>query len=289
MMKKRIFKRLKFIMIVFAIGIFSVVVLSCGGSSGGDDDNSNANDTNDPPQSYTASGTYTYNSDTGELTTNFTTSDFPTCGPKVGVDTITVDSVTATNMIWDEGEDGEIRWTRDSGTTGNIVGTWDFVDEYGNTYEATIDDSGSVFVIGEIVNCGDDTQDPGTNDDTQDPETNGATGTWSLSIVNDLDSRVTNTDCDIGETESDVLNFTETGDTFTFTTEDEHTFAGAIIGNVYTYTGTWEDEGATFTASGTFTLNSSLDSFTGSGAVNAVQGTDFCIWGQTLSGTRQGS
>lgn len=288
MIKNGIPKSLNFFTIIFTIGIASVFMLSCSGSSGGGDGNDN-DSANTAPQSYTASGTYTYNSNTGELTTNLTTSDFPTCGPNVGVDTITVDSVTATTMTWDEGEDGEIKWTRDSGTSGNIVGTWDFVDEYGNTYEANIDDDGSVLVIGEIINCGDDAQDPGTDDDNEDPEATGATGTWSLSIVNDLDSRVTNTDCDIDATETDVLEFTENNSTFTFTTEDGHMFSGGIIGNVYTYTGTWEDEGATFTASGTFTLNASLNSFTGSGAVNAVQGTDFCIWGQTLNGTRQGS
>lgn len=267
--------------IILIIGLISVFMLSCSGSSGSSDNDDPAGD---PPQIYTASGTYDYDSETGVMAATFTSSEFTACGPEVGSFEINVNSISETTMVWDEGEDDETTLIRDSGTAGDIVGTWDFADEDGNDYELNIGADGTVVVIGEIVVCLDD--DDG-DDGSPGAGSGGATGTWSLSLVNDLDSIQTNTDCDIGATDTDILNFVQNGSSFTFTTEDGNTFNGAIVGDLYTYTGMWEDEGVSYSASGAFTINSSLNSFTGTGAVTATEGTDFCIWSQTLSGTKQ--
>jgi hypothetical protein len=98
-----------------------------------------------------ASGTYTYDSLAGILTLNFTSSDFPVgCGPRVGTDQFTV-SITPTTMIW-AGENDEMTWTRDNGTSGDIVGVW-VMSQDENTYEAFFGSDGSFTLIGH-VRCG---------------------------------------------------------------------------------------------------------------------------------------
>lgn len=278
-MKNGTLKSLKHITVVVIIGLISVFMLSCTGSSGGGDGDGADN----APQTYTATGTYTYNPDTGALAGNFTSSEFTGCGPEVGSFEINVNSISETTMVWDEGGDDETTLIRDSGTAGDIVGTWDFADEDGNDYELNVGDDGSIVLIGDIVVCLDDDGDDGN----PGSGSGGATGTWSLSIVNDLDSRQTNTDCDIDATGTDTLNFVQNGSSFRFTTEEGNTFNGTVVGDLYSYTGMWEDEGVSYLATGTFTINSSLNSFTGPGVVTATQGTDFCIWNQTISGTKQ--
>lgn len=44
------------------------------------------------------------------------------------------------------------------------------------------------------------------------------------------------------------INLVETGRNFTFTTEEGNTFVGDIVGDLYSYTGMWEDEGVWFIA-----------------------------------------
>jgi len=121
------------------------IVLLKNLSLGGDDEGAN-----NIPQTYTASGTYTYNPDTGVLVFNLTSSNFTGCGPDEGQETINVDSLTATTMHWIE---DDMTWTRDSGKAGDITGTWDWVDENGNAYEANVDGDGAIVVIGEVVDC----------------------------------------------------------------------------------------------------------------------------------------
>lgn len=145
-------KNMKLIMVLFCISLTSIFILSCSSASGDDDGN------DDNPQTYNASGTYVYDSLTGILTATFTYSEFPGCGPGVGVETYDVDSISATTMVWNEGEENMLIWNRDSGISGDITGTWDHIDDDGNAYEQTIDANGSINVIGDIVECSDGAQ-----------------------------------------------------------------------------------------------------------------------------------
>ena len=133
---------------VVAFGILAIIGSSGGGGGGGGgDDNGGGVE----PQSYSASGTYVYDSNTGILTFTFVSSTFPDCGPRVGVETVQVDSITETIMIWDG---GDMTWTRGSGTSDDITGTWNYTDDDGNSYNATIESNGTMSVTGEIVECG---------------------------------------------------------------------------------------------------------------------------------------
>lgn len=112
--------------------------------------------TGQPPaaQQYTASGSYTYSSGTG--TVNWASSDFPSgCGPTAGkIDTFTITSITSTTLIWQDAG-GWLAWTRSSGTAGDITGTWSATDpRTGNSMEFTLNPSGTVSLIGHIVQCG---------------------------------------------------------------------------------------------------------------------------------------
>jgi hypothetical protein len=149
-------RMLRNVTIFFIIGLLSVFMLSCGGSSGGGDDDG---DGNGGTQSYSANGTFAYDSNSGVLTVIFETSEFPDCGPKEGVEIIIVDSITETTMVWD---DGDMTWKRDSGTSGNIVGKWNNVDSAGNSYELIFNADGTLSLEGDIVDCGTDTPDSPT-------------------------------------------------------------------------------------------------------------------------------
>ncbi len=116
--------------------------VGCGGSS--DDDG----------KTYTASGTYTYDSQTDILTVNTTSSDFECDGLEVGTEEFTVESITETKMVWLE-KDGKTIWTRDSGTSGEIVGTWGDMDE-SEPYELIFELSGNFSLTGKNVKCDDD-------------------------------------------------------------------------------------------------------------------------------------
>jgi hypothetical protein len=151
-MRSRNLKNMKLFMVLFCITLTSLIILSCSSSSGDDDGG------DDNPQTYNASGTYVYDSGTGILTATFTYSEFPGCGPGVGVETYDDDSISATTMVWNVGEEYMIIWNRDSGIAGDITGTWDHIDDIGNAYELTIDANGSINVIADIVECSDGTQ-----------------------------------------------------------------------------------------------------------------------------------
>ena len=144
-MRNRYLINIKLIMLVFCLSLTSIFILSCSSGSG-DDDN---------PQTYNASGTYVYDSATGILTATFTYSEFPGCGPGVGVETYGVDSISDTTMVWNEGEEDMFVWNRDSGIAGDIKGIWDHIDDDGNAYELTIDANGSINMMADIVECAD--------------------------------------------------------------------------------------------------------------------------------------
>jgi hypothetical protein len=129
-----------FLLTVIFLGVVAIVGCSGGGGGGGE------------LQTYSASGTYVYDINTGVLSFTFTSSDFPDCGPYEGTEIVNVDSTSETTMIWDY---GDMTWTRSSGTSGDITGSWNYTDESGNSYDAIINDNGTMSVTGEIVECGD--------------------------------------------------------------------------------------------------------------------------------------
>ena len=104
---------------------------------------------------YNASGTYTYNSGTGVLTSNTTTSNFTCEGPTVGTKTSTVTFITATTMIEQYTDGSTATWTRTSGTAGDITSTWSSSDAAtGNSWQSTVNANGTFSVVGNIVQCG---------------------------------------------------------------------------------------------------------------------------------------
>ena len=108
---------------------------------------------------YTASGTYTWNSTKGKLTVNWTTTDFVCEGPELGTETKTGVTITATTMTWPEdgNDNNDMTWSRSSGTSGDIVGTWTASDSTtGNSWTVTFNADGTVSGVGNIVKCGDD-------------------------------------------------------------------------------------------------------------------------------------
>lgn len=116
-----------------------------------------APDTTPPTVSHTASGTYTYDSGTGVLTMNWTSSDFTCNGPSVGSGNTSTAIVTATTMtgVGQDSNNNYFTWTRASGTTGDIVGTWTTTDSTtGNSYMLTFNTNGTMSVVGNIIQCG---------------------------------------------------------------------------------------------------------------------------------------
>ncbi len=111
----------------------------------------------------TATGTYMYNSNSGQLTVNYTHSDFTGCGPQTSQsDQLTVLSENSDQMILDDNDEGMI-WTRDSGTGSGLVGNWTFYDnDNGNTYQIEFKADGSIIVVGYIVYCSDEGTAGGT-------------------------------------------------------------------------------------------------------------------------------
>ncbi|MBI5755878.1 MAG: hypothetical protein HZA12_03045 [Nitrospirae bacterium] len=105
-----------------------------------------------------ASGTYTWNSTTGVITMNSTSSNFVCEGPSLGTDTITGVTIAATTMTWaDKGDrDSPTTWTRTSGTAtaGSIVGTWTATGGTGNSWTLTFNVDLTFSVVGNIVSCG---------------------------------------------------------------------------------------------------------------------------------------
>ena len=77
----------------------------------------------------TAAGTYSWDSTTGVLTTNWTSVNIPCNGPSLGIETFPGTTITATTMTW---PNMPMTWTRASGTANNPVGTWTSTDDNGN-------------------------------------------------------------------------------------------------------------------------------------------------------------
>lgn len=99
-----------------------------------------------------AGGTFTYDSGTGALLLNWTSSAFPCDGPSIGTEIQTVTLLTDTTLTWTNGTDG-MTWTRIAGTTG-IVGTWRATDpSSGNTYTLTFNGNGTMSAVGDIYQC----------------------------------------------------------------------------------------------------------------------------------------
>ena len=104
-----------------------------------------------------ANGRYVYNSQNGVLFLYYQNTTFLDCGPvKKGLDAYIVTSLDSTTMKWSSwypGDDLRLTWTRSSGTSGDIVGTWSGTMGP-NTYSATTNADGTFSVTGNIVQCG---------------------------------------------------------------------------------------------------------------------------------------
>ncbi|MBI4844423.1 MAG: InlB B-repeat-containing protein, partial [Nitrospirae bacterium] len=103
---------------------------------------------------HNASGTYNYNSATGLLQWNWTSSDFTCEGPEVGQGSDTVTTLNSTTLTWEGGGD-TTTWTRPSGPDGSILGIWTLSEiSTGNLFEITFNNNGTVTLIGFIARCG---------------------------------------------------------------------------------------------------------------------------------------
>jgi hypothetical protein len=124
------------------------------------------------PPATTASGTYTWNSTTGVITLNTTSSNFTCQGPSLGAETHTGVTITSTTMTW---PNDNMTWSRSSGTANDIVGTWTSSDSTtGNSYTAIFNANGTVSVGGVIVTCGGGGGNAGTYTQAD------LTGTWYM-------------------------------------------------------------------------------------------------------------
>ena len=103
-----------------------------------------------PSSEFTAIGTYSYNS--GNLTLNITSSDFPEhTGPSVSVEQWNVTLLSSTQMTWTDSDNDQIEWSRISGS-GDILGEWEFVEpETGSTFRITFNSDNSFLVTGQII------------------------------------------------------------------------------------------------------------------------------------------
>lgn len=104
------------------------------------------------PGPHQASGSYTWNSATGALTANVTSSDFACEGPAGGEVINTVTTISATTMAW-TGKDN-MTWTRSNGTVGDVVGSWNFADHTGSQWLLTLKADGTFSLTADIAVCG---------------------------------------------------------------------------------------------------------------------------------------
>jgi hypothetical protein len=196
----------------------------------------------------------------------------PSCGPVVGDEFHDVESITTTAMLLNQDEEDAMTWTRDSGTAGDITGTWDFEDD-GNNYNITFNADMSVSVVGKILTC---------------------TTEWDVAYTIDLDGMDTNFTCIPGDdegddTRDDYITIEQTGSTFTMTMDTfGQSINGTISGGKYTFAGSWiqpDDDGDyTITVNGSFTLDSATQ-VSGSDTVNATNDAgNFCTWNETFIG-----
>lgn len=107
---------------------------------------------------FTASGTYTWNSTTSVLTMTWISSTFPCKGPSLNeADTIANVEITSTTMTWPA---SNMTWSRPSGTANDIVGTWTATDSV-NSYTATFNTDGTISEVGNITPCSSSDTNPG--------------------------------------------------------------------------------------------------------------------------------
>jgi hypothetical protein len=99
---------------------------------------------------YTASGTYAWNSATGILSETWSSSNFTCNGPDLGTYNTGGVTITSTTMTWPN--DG-MTWSRPGGTANDIVGTWTSSESTGNSYTLTVNADGTMSVVGVIVSC----------------------------------------------------------------------------------------------------------------------------------------
>lgn len=116
-------------------------------------------DTDETPVEIAATASGTYTLDAGVLTATTTASEFGDCnGLSVGTTEFTVLSITSTTLILEEEDEGEVEqsiFTRESGTDGDIVGTWTLIDEDG-AHTLVIEANGSFSLVGNVVTDCDD-------------------------------------------------------------------------------------------------------------------------------------
>lgn len=113
--------------------------------------------TDPPPEPaiYTANGTYTYvPGSPGSLTANTTFSTFACEGFEVGTEQMAVVELTETTFTWEEPDGYRNTWTRETGTAGDLVGTW-LMTHAPNAWELTINGDNTFTLTGYILDCGD--------------------------------------------------------------------------------------------------------------------------------------
>ena len=263
-------KLFKTLIVTFLFIIGTVCIIGTGGSGGGGSDDDSGGDTG-APQTYIASGTYTYNPDTGELALNTTNSDFIGCGPTVGTDVEDVESITTSVMLLNQGEENEMTWTRDSGTAGDITGVWN-LEQDGSTWEIKLNADLTFSVDAKIIAC---------------------KTKWNVTFTIDLDGMDTNFLCIPGEFEGDdtreeLIVIQQTGSTFTMETLGQ-TLKGTINDGVYTFSGSWiesDDDGDyTMNVNGSFAVEKSSGQVSGSDTIRGTNDAgNFCTWDETFIG-----
>ena len=124
-MRKIFLKNWKTVMILFCVGLLSILTINCssGGGGGGDDDDGN------PPM---LEGTYEYIINLGELTMTITDSQSPCVfvGDKLFYEVV---SITETTLILLEDGDDVDTYTRISEPALGLVGKWHSEDDPGET------------------------------------------------------------------------------------------------------------------------------------------------------------
>lgn len=98
---------------------------------------------------YTAWGTYTYLPESGDITLNFTFSNFPRSrvrgGPGIGdIVSVKVEEFSSTTMTIRTPKNILETWFREKGTAGDIVGRWIRNDTHNNTFVIIFDSNGSM-------------------------------------------------------------------------------------------------------------------------------------------------
>ena len=198
----------------------------------------------------TASGTYIWNSETGVLIWNWTSSDFTCNGPELGPDTTTGVVVTSTTMTWAD-MDG-MTWNRPSGTAGDIVGTWTAEDPDGNSYTLTFNANGTVSVTATITDC---------EDNESSTKTASGTYTWDPAMfIITMNTTYSNFTCEgpvVGVDTMTGVTITSTTMTWTgsqMTWSRSSGIANDIVGTWTAVSPAEKTYTAVFNANGTFTV-----------------------------------